>query len=83
MAAESDDDILDGLFHGCALLAYLEQAAAERGWPDSTATQRRAYRHYQDAIDEKNRRKSRPEPVDAGSRAGEPLTPPDSPASRP
>ena len=64
MTAESDDDILDGLFHGCALAAYLDQAAAEQGWPDSEATRRRAYRHYEDALAEKNRQKSRPEAVD-------------------
>jgi hypothetical protein len=65
MTAESDDDILDDLFHGCALAAYLDQAAAEQGWPDSEATRQRAYRYYEDALAEKNRRKSRPEAVAA------------------
>ena len=59
--AESDDDILDGLFHACALRAYLDQAAAEQGWPDPDATRRRAYDYYERALGEKNRRKSPPE----------------------
>ena len=39
MAAESDDDILDDMFLGCAIAAYLEQAqdsagmARLRGYP--------------------------------------------------
>ena len=53
-----DDDILDGLFHGCALAAYLDQAAEQQGWPESVATRQRAYRYYEDALAEKNRRKS-------------------------
>jgi hypothetical protein len=54
-----DDDILDDLFHGCALAAYLDQAAAE-GWPpDCEATRRRAYDYYEQALAEKNRPKGR------------------------
>ncbi len=53
-----DDEILDDLFLGCALQAYLEQAAIEQGWPDSEATRRRAYRLYEDALAEKNRAKA-------------------------
>jgi hypothetical protein len=60
-AAESDDDILDGLFHACALRAYLDQAQAEQGWPDPDATRRRAYDYYERALAEKNRRKSPPQ----------------------
>jgi|GEM_PF-6349272 len=40
------DDLLDDLFLGCALTAYLEQAQIQQGWPDSEATRRRAYRMY-------------------------------------
>jgi hypothetical protein len=54
-------DPLDDLFHGCALSAYLEVAAREQGWPGSEATRQLAYRLYEDAIAEKNRR------VDANS----------------
>jgi hypothetical protein len=53
MTAEFDD-ILDGLFHGCALAAFLEQAEAEQGWPESEATKQRAYRLYEDALAAKN-----------------------------
>ena len=49
-----DDDILDDLFHGCALAAYLQQAAIEQGWPDPEATRRRAYRMYEQALAEAN-----------------------------
>jgi hypothetical protein len=48
------DSILDELFHGCALTAFLEQAALQQGWPDPEATRRRAYRLYEDALAGKN-----------------------------
>lgn len=54
--SDSPDDILDGLFHGCALTAFLEQAQAERGWPNPEATRRRAYQLYEQALAEKNGR---------------------------
>ncbi len=54
------DDILDHLFHRCALAAYLDQAAEQRGWPDSEATKQRAYRYYEEALAEKNARKGTP-----------------------
>jgi hypothetical protein len=58
MTAEYDD-VLDGLFHGCALRAYLE-VMAETGQspPSSEATKQRAFRYYEEALAEKNRRKS-------------------------
>ena len=46
---DEPDDIPDDLFHGCASAAWLDQAAEERGWPDSEAT-RRAGRYYEDAL---------------------------------
>ena len=49
------DSLLDDLFHGCALAAYLDQAVAEGGWPGSDATRMRAYRYYEEALAEKNR----------------------------
>ena len=55
---DEPEDILDGLFHGCALAAYLDQAEAEQGWPSSEATRVLAYRYYEDALAEENRRKS-------------------------
>jgi hypothetical protein len=52
------DDILDSLFHGCALAAYLEVAAEQQSWPpDSEATRKRAYRYYEEALAEKNAKK--------------------------
>jgi hypothetical protein len=53
MTAEHDD-ILDHLFHACALAAFLDQAGEQRGWPDSEATKHRANRYYEDALREKN-----------------------------
>ncbi len=48
------DDILDDLFLGCALRAFVEQATVEQGWPDSGATRQRAYRYYETALAAKN-----------------------------
>lgn len=45
-----EPDLLDDLFLGCALTAYLEQAQIQQRWPDSEATRRRAYRLYEDAL---------------------------------
>lgn len=56
------DDILDSVFHGCALRAYLETyALTKRFPPDSEATRRRAYQLYEEALAEKNHRQ---QPVD-------------------
>jgi hypothetical protein len=52
------DDVLDDLFLGFALLAFVEQATVEQGWPDSEATRQRAYRQYEEALAEKNARKA-------------------------
>ena len=50
------EDILGSLFHGCAFVAFLDQAAVEGGWPDETATRVRAYRYYEEELAAKNRR---------------------------
>jgi hypothetical protein len=52
---DATDDILDDVFHGCALRAYLE-VMAETGQfpPDSEATKQRANRYYEDALAAKN-----------------------------
>jgi len=55
MTSPLDDDILDGLFHGAALRAFLEQAAIERGWPDTEATRRRAFGLYEAELASRNR----------------------------
>ena len=58
IAGSEYDEVLDGLFHGCALAAWLDQAAEEENWPPSSeGTKRRAYRYYEDALAEKGRRK--------------------------
>lgn len=49
------DSLLDDLFSGCALDAFLEQSHAEQGWPNSEATRRLAYRLYEDALAAKSR----------------------------
>jgi len=51
----ADDPIWDDLFHACAFAAFLDQAAAERGWPDPEATRLRAFRYYEEALAAKNR----------------------------
>ena len=51
-----DDGFWDNLFLGCAFAAYIEQAQAQQGWPDSEATKRRAYCHYEQALAEKKRK---------------------------
>jgi hypothetical protein len=49
-----DDDILDDLFHGCALTAFIEQSIEQGSLPDMEATRRRAYRLYEEALAVKN-----------------------------
>ena len=51
------DEILDDLFHGCAIAAFVDQAVAQGGPPDREATRRRAYRYYEEALAAKNRRR--------------------------
>jgi len=58
------DDILDSLFHGCAWAAYLDQAAEERGWPSREGTRRRAFDYFEQALREKNQRRTRNSPIE-------------------
>jgi hypothetical protein len=45
------DDILDSIFHGCAVAAWIDEAAASGQWPpDSEATRQRAYRYYEEEL---------------------------------
>jgi hypothetical protein len=44
------DPIWDDLFLGCALAAYVAEARAAGGEPDSEATRRRAYRLYEEQL---------------------------------
>ncbi|TXT36758.1 MAG: Uncharacterized protein FD138_891 [Planctomycetota bacterium] len=50
-----NDDILDDLFHGCAFVAFVEQAALTGGSPCPEATRRLAYRYYEEALAHRNR----------------------------
>lgn len=52
------DDVLDDLFHFCALRAYLEQAAIEGGMPNMESTRRRAYELYETALADRSQVKS-------------------------
>jgi hypothetical protein len=67
---DDGDSILDDVFHGCALRAYLD-VLAETGQfpPDSEATKRRAYRYYEDALAEKNAAKGQGTPPEEGEGA--------------
>jgi len=49
-----DDDFWDDVFHGCAFAAFVDQAAAEHGWPNPEPTRRRAYRYYEEALAQRN-----------------------------
>jgi hypothetical protein len=42
--------ILDDLFQGCALTAFLQQSHAQQDWPDVDATRRLANRLYEAAL---------------------------------
>jgi|SRR5579884_2047540 len=49
-----DDDVLDSVFHGCALKAYLEVWARTRQFPpDSETTRRLAYQYYEQELAKK------------------------------
>jgi hypothetical protein len=71
-----DDDILDDLFHGCALQAYLEiWVQTQQFPPNQEATRRRAYQLYEEALAEKDGRPHRPALTtrEAGAIVGEEL----------
>ena len=59
----NEEDILDSVFHSCALTAFL-QVAIERGaMPDAETTRRVAYRLYEEALREKNAGTVSPRPI--------------------
>ena len=72
MTAEPDDELLDDLFTGCAVLAFVEQAIAQGGPPDSEATRRRAYRYYEEELAKKNARRR---PSDSANIPAQTVTP--------
>jgi len=50
-------DLLDDLFHRCALAAFVAEAQAASGWPDSELTRRRAYALYEQELQNLHRGK--------------------------
>ena len=46
----TQDDILDDLFHGIALAAFIDQAREQNGPPDTEATRKRAFAYYEQAL---------------------------------
>ncbi len=50
----SDDDIMDDLFLGCALAAFVEEAISRNGPPGMEATRLRAYRLYEESLAERH-----------------------------
>ncbi len=48
------DDILDDLFHGCAVKAYIETAIRCGNTPCPTETRHLAYQLYEEALAERN-----------------------------
>ncbi|MFM7590627.1 MAG: hypothetical protein ACKO85_02435 [Isosphaeraceae bacterium] len=57
MTDESLETILDDLFLGCALAAFVEMAKACQGYPESEPTRRLAYAYYEKALAGKNAKK--------------------------
>lgn len=49
-----EHDILDDLFHACALAAFIDQAIEEGGPPDKEATRRRAFAYYEQELAARN-----------------------------
>ena len=52
--SSDQSNILDDLFLGCALTAFLQVAFEQRAMPDAETTRRRAYQLYEDALRARN-----------------------------
>jgi hypothetical protein len=76
MTSHPANDILDDLFHGCALAAFVEQARLQQTWPDREETRRRAIRLYEDQLARTPRHNridvSQPEPLPCSGSSEEP-----------
>jgi hypothetical protein len=55
IADEAGDSILDDLFHGCAVAAFVERAHCEGQMPSIESTRRLAFRLYEKALAERRR----------------------------
>jgi len=60
MNPEELQSVLDDLFHGCALTAFLEQAAVQQTWPDREATRKRAFSLYEEQLAARHRERTAP-----------------------
>lgn len=78
-----DNDIMDDLFLGCALAAFVEEAISRNGPPGMEATRLRAYRLYEESLAE---RQTSPVAVPSltgdGSRLTSPRQQPGTPMSK-
>lgn len=54
-----DDSLLDDLFTGCAIAAFVEEAQIAGRLPAEEATRLRAYAYYEAALAQKNADKDR------------------------
>lgn len=52
------DDILDDIFHGAALAAFVEESRLAGGHPCPDKTRRRAYRLYEEALADKHEQRA-------------------------
>ena len=53
------DDILDDAFHGAAWAAFFDEITQSNRIPCSERTRLRAYRYFEEALKEHNRRKEK------------------------
>jgi hypothetical protein len=44
----TNDDTLDNVFHGHALLAFVEIAQKQGNWPDSEEVKKLAYKNFEE-----------------------------------
>ncbi len=52
---DDNNSILDDLFHGCALVAFVERMAVEGRIPDIESTRRLAFQLYESALAKQHR----------------------------
>lgn len=52
------DELLDDLFHGAAIAAFVEEAGIAQSFPCPEKTKQRAYRYYEHGLAERNSQKS-------------------------
>jgi hypothetical protein len=55
-----DDSLWEDIFHGCAWVAYIDEARLQHGWPDAESVRRRAFAYYEEELAVKNARHDAP-----------------------